>query len=110
MVEPAGIDQLAEVAGGRPVSASDIRYLAGIRDDLIREVGTTFVAEMEYQSSAGRAPIDTLALDPDGTARATICGGGSRSRPAPDQGPGSTTHGSGASHSTCATISTRRSP
>lgn len=63
MYLPSGrFDQLAEVCGGPPVKASAIGYVAGVRDDLIRQIGISFMAEMKSQTSAGRVFIDALAL------------------------------------------------
>jgi AraC family transcriptional regulator len=55
-------DQFTELCGGRAASASAVRYLGGVRDDLIREIGVAFLAEMQRETSAGRVLIDGLAL------------------------------------------------
>lgn len=59
---PARFDQLSEASGGRPISAASVQYLAGIRDDLIRQIGDTIHAEMRKETSSGRLLVDCLAM------------------------------------------------
>jgi AraC family transcriptional regulator len=54
--------QLSEVRGGSIVSAHHISYLADIDDDLIRQIGWTFLAELKAPTSAGRVLVESLAL------------------------------------------------
>eukprot|EP01035_Chromulina_nebulosa_P041981 gene41982-biopygen28452 len=53
---------LSEVRGGAIVTARDVNYLADIDDELIRQVGWTFLAELRAPTSAGRVLVETLAL------------------------------------------------
>jgi AraC family transcriptional regulator len=54
--------QLSEVRGGSVVTAHQISYLADIDDELIRQIGWTFLAELKAPTSAGRVLVETLAL------------------------------------------------
>jgi AraC family transcriptional regulator len=46
-----------------PVSAAhSIHYLAGIQDDLVRELGMAVLAEMEHETTAGRMLVETCSL------------------------------------------------
>ncbi len=58
----ARFDQLAEVCGGSPVRATSIGYVAGARDELIRQIGVSFLAEMKEQTASGRVLIEALTL------------------------------------------------
>jgi AraC family transcriptional regulator len=50
------------VCGGEPVKANSVGYVAGVRDDLIKQIGISFLAEMKSESAGGRVLIDALAL------------------------------------------------
>ncbi|CAN5425288.1 hypothetical protein BH11PSE4_BH11PSE4_10050 [soil metagenome] len=54
--------QLSEVRGGEIVTAHHISYLADIDDELIRQIGRTFLAELKAPTSAGRVLVESLAL------------------------------------------------
>jgi AraC family transcriptional regulator len=54
--------QLADLFGGKPVSAQSIGYLAGVHDELIRQIGLTLLAEMKSESTAGKMLVETLAI------------------------------------------------
>lgn len=54
--------QLSDVRGGSMLTASDISYLADIDDELIRQIGWTFLTELKAPTSAGRVLVETLAL------------------------------------------------
>jgi len=55
-------DQLSEVCGGAPVRAQSVRYLGGIHDDLIRQIGRTLADEIREPSAAGHVLADSLAI------------------------------------------------
>lgn len=59
---PEKFDELSEATEGAPVRAGSIRYLAGLHDDLIRQIGATFLAEMRYPTTGGKTLVETLAL------------------------------------------------
>ena len=53
---------LAAFTGGSALSAGSIRYLAGIRDPLIRQIGLSLLGEMQSPTPAGRVLAESLAL------------------------------------------------
>jgi AraC family transcriptional regulator len=55
-------DQLSEVRGGAPVRAQSVRYLGGVHDELIRQIGQTLVDEIREPSAAGHVLVDSLAI------------------------------------------------
>jgi AraC family transcriptional regulator len=55
-------DQLSDVFGGSQATAKSIRYLAGVNDDLIRQIGVSLLAEMKSESAAGKVLVESLAL------------------------------------------------
>lgn len=55
-------DQLSEVSGGAPVRAQSVRYLGGIHDELIRQIGWALVEEIREPSAAGHVLADSLAI------------------------------------------------
>lgn len=61
-IDPTKFDHLSEAAGGARVAAGSIRYLAGLEDDLIQQIGFTFLTEMREQTAGGKLLIETLAL------------------------------------------------
>jgi AraC family transcriptional regulator len=42
--------------------AHSIRYLAGVQDKLIRQIGLTILAELDAETTAGRMLVETLSL------------------------------------------------
>lgn len=54
-------DALAEQQGGAPVRSSAIRYLAGVHDELIRQIGLALLAEMNAPTAGGRLLAESLA-------------------------------------------------
>jgi AraC family transcriptional regulator len=54
--------ELSEVRGGAMVRDHQIRYLAGLHDDLIRQIAWTLLHELGAPSFAGRVLAETLAL------------------------------------------------
>lgn len=59
---PDTFDRLSDAQGGQAVSARQIRYLAGVDDALVRQIGGAFLAEMEAETAGGAMLIETLAL------------------------------------------------
>jgi AraC family transcriptional regulator len=55
-------DQLSDVCGGAPVRAESVRYLGGIHDELIRQIGRALVEEIQEPSAAGHVLADSLAI------------------------------------------------
>ena len=55
-------DQLSEVSGGAPIRAESVRYLGGIHDELIRQIGATLAEEIRQPSAAGHVLADSLAI------------------------------------------------
>jgi AraC family transcriptional regulator len=55
-------DQLSEIFGDSQATAKSIRYLAGVHDDLIRQIGVSLLGEMKSESSAGKVLVESLAL------------------------------------------------
>jgi AraC family transcriptional regulator len=55
-------DQLSEVCGGAAVRAQSVRYLAGIHDELIRQIGGALAEEIRQPSAAGHVLADSLAI------------------------------------------------
>jgi AraC family transcriptional regulator len=55
-------DQLSDVFGGSQATAKSIRYLAGVHDDLIRQIGVSMLGEMKSESAAGKVLVESLAL------------------------------------------------
>ena len=55
-------DQLSEVCGGAHVRANSVRYLGGIHDELIRQIGQAFANEIQEPSAAGHVLADSLAI------------------------------------------------
>lgn len=53
--------ELSEAFGGRSFRADSLRYLAGVRDDLIQQIGVTLLAEMAQESAGGRLLAESLA-------------------------------------------------
>lgn len=47
--------------GGRPVAQGSVRYLAGLRDDQIRQVGWALLAEMREPTSTAQVLVQSLA-------------------------------------------------
>lgn len=54
--------ELSDVRGGAPVRPDQVRYLAGLDDGLIRQIGATLLAELRAPTSAGRVLAESLAL------------------------------------------------
>lgn len=61
-LDPARFDDLSETVGGARVDAGSIRYLAGLQDDLIGQIGASFLTEMREETAGGKMLIETLAL------------------------------------------------
>ena len=55
-------DQLSDVCGGARVRAQSVRYLAGVHDELIRQIGGALVDEIQAPSAAGHVLADSLAI------------------------------------------------
>ena len=55
-------DQLSEICPGAPVRAQSVRYLGGIHDDLVRQIGQSLVEEIREPSAAGHVLADSLAI------------------------------------------------
>src|ERR1700712_155857 len=55
-------DQLSDVCGGAGVRAQSVRYLAGIHDGLIRQIGSALAEEIRQPSAAGHLLADSLAI------------------------------------------------
>jgi AraC family transcriptional regulator len=55
-------DQLSDICPGAPVRAQSVRYLGGIHDDLIRQIGQSLVDEIREPSAAGHVLADSLAI------------------------------------------------
>jgi AraC family transcriptional regulator len=55
-------DQLSDVCGRTRVRAQSVRYLAGIHDELIRQIGRALVDEIREPSAAGDVLADSLAI------------------------------------------------
>ncbi len=55
-------DQLSDVCGGAPVRAQSVRYLGGIHDELIRQIGAALSEEIRQPSAAGHVLADSLAI------------------------------------------------
>lgn len=53
--------ELSAAFHGRSFRGDSLRYLAGIRDDLIEQIGLTLLAEMTNESAGGRLLADSLA-------------------------------------------------
>lgn len=53
--------ELSAAFGGRSFRGESLRYLAGIRDDLIAQIGVTLLAEMSCESAGGRVLAESLA-------------------------------------------------
>jgi AraC family transcriptional regulator len=54
--------ELSEVRGGAMVHDYQIRYLAGLHDDLIRQIAWTLLEELQKPTPAGRVLVETLSL------------------------------------------------
>ena len=52
---------LAEALGTHSFGADSLRYLAGVEDDLVRQVGLSLLGEMMAPSAAGRLLAESLA-------------------------------------------------
>lgn len=52
---------LAEVLGGRSFGGDSLRYLAGVQDDLIRQIGVTLLSEVAQPTPGGRVLAESLA-------------------------------------------------
>jgi AraC family transcriptional regulator len=55
-------DQLSEVCGGTAIKADSIRYLAGVNDALVRQVGVSLLDELRSPTAAGKVLVESLAL------------------------------------------------
>ncbi|HEY4985796.1 MAG TPA: AraC family transcriptional regulator [Bradyrhizobium sp.] len=55
-------DQLSDVSGGARVRAQSVRYLGGLHDDLIRQIGWALADEIRQPSAAGHMLADSLAI------------------------------------------------
>ncbi len=55
-------DQLSRVSGGAEVPGRAVRYLAGVRDELVRHIGLSLLAELRSQTAGGRLLAESLAL------------------------------------------------
>ena len=49
-------EQLSEVCGGEPVKASSVGYIAGIRDDLISQIGSTILGGNAIGNARRKGP------------------------------------------------------
>jgi len=54
--------QLSEICPGAPVRPQSVRYLGGIHDGLIRQIGQSLVDEIREPSAAGHVLADSLAI------------------------------------------------
>ena len=54
-------EALSAAFGGRGFGADSLRYLAGLRDDLILQIGLSLMAELSRQSAGGRVLAESLA-------------------------------------------------
>lgn len=54
--------QCAELRSGMAMQPESVRYLAGLHDDLIREVGWRLLQEMRAPTSTGQVLVEGLAL------------------------------------------------
>ncbi|MEO8159652.1 MAG: AraC family transcriptional regulator [Betaproteobacteria bacterium] len=55
-------DQLSDVCGGAALRAQSVRYLGGVYDEHIRQIGRVFVDEIQHPSAAGHVLVDSLAI------------------------------------------------
>lgn len=55
-------DQLSDVCGGASLRAGSVRYLGGIFDEHIRQIGAALVDELRHPSAAGHVRADSLAI------------------------------------------------
>lgn len=58
---PEGFARLAEEQGGTPVAPDSVRYLAGLRDDLVRHVGWQLLSEMREPTSTAQVRVQGLS-------------------------------------------------
>ncbi|WP_406857672.1 AraC family transcriptional regulator [Alsobacter sp. KACC 23698] len=56
-----GFSRYAGEYGGTPVSADSVRYLAGVRDDLIRQAGWRLISEMREPTSTAQMRVQSLS-------------------------------------------------
>jgi AraC family transcriptional regulator len=54
-------ESLSEAFGGVTFKGDSLRYLAGVKDDLIQQIGLSLVAEMSQQTAGGRVLAESLA-------------------------------------------------
>jgi AraC family transcriptional regulator len=54
--------QHAELRGGADIRTESVRYLAGLHDELIRQVGSSLLAEMQAPSAASAMRVERMAL------------------------------------------------
>jgi AraC family transcriptional regulator len=55
-------NQLSEVHGRAANRAPSIRYMAGVEDALIRQIGIALLDEIRFESAAGRVLVESLAV------------------------------------------------
>jgi AraC family transcriptional regulator len=54
--------QHAELRGGADIHPESVRYLAGLHDELIRQVGWSLMAEMRAPTSTGQMRVESISL------------------------------------------------
>lgn len=54
-------EELRAAFGGRGFAADSLRYLAGVRDDLIQQIGLSLMTEMARPTAGGKLLADSLA-------------------------------------------------
>ena len=59
---PEHFNALAAEHGISPARAHSIRYTAGFQDEIIRQIGLSFVSELRSETSAGRMFVEAAAL------------------------------------------------
>jgi AraC family transcriptional regulator len=59
---PDGQFDLLGESRSRPVKPSDVFYLAGIDDELIRQIGYRLLRELKHETSVGRLLVEQLSL------------------------------------------------
>lgn len=68
--------ELAQACGGRSFRGDSLRYLAGINDELIRQIGISLLAELQQPTAAGRVLAESLATTLAARLLQAYAGGG----------------------------------
>jgi AraC family transcriptional regulator len=80
-----GFIRHADEHGGAPVAADSVRYLAGVRDDLIRQAGWHLLSEMREPTSTSQLRVQDLSQRLTGRIVERYASGRGRAGPVPRQ-------------------------